>query len=157
MFPSVLCGRACRRVYVRGSLKINLIWVSIQVLLRTRWYLSTSCDTSIDEVVGILHKEFHLVRGVNVLGFQSHHYLSGYEIGWRGRTIVAYSSDWLSGSHSILAGITFPPIAWPMTGSYKAYHCEQLILIIHNDAPSIAQHIGRCCHEADTGAIPSCA
>ncbi len=39
--PSVLCGCACRRVYVRGSLVIGLIWVPIQVLLRTRWYLST--------------------------------------------------------------------------------------------------------------------
>jgi hypothetical protein len=32
-------------------------------------------------VVDILRKEFRLVRGVNILGFQSHHYLSGYEIG----------------------------------------------------------------------------
>ncbi len=39
--PSVLCGCACRRVYVHGSLVIGLIWVPIQVLLRTRWYLST--------------------------------------------------------------------------------------------------------------------
>jgi hypothetical protein len=29
--------------------------------------------------VDILRKEFRLVRGVNVLGFQSHHYLSGYD------------------------------------------------------------------------------
>ncbi len=40
--PSVLCGCACRRVYVRGSLVIGLVWVPIQVLLCTRWYLSTS-------------------------------------------------------------------------------------------------------------------
>jgi hypothetical protein len=39
--PSVLCGCARRRVYVRGSLVIGLVWVPIQVLLRTRWYLST--------------------------------------------------------------------------------------------------------------------
>jgi hypothetical protein len=31
-------------------------------------------------VVDILRKEFHLIRGINVLGFQSHHLLSGYEI-----------------------------------------------------------------------------
>jgi hypothetical protein len=31
--------------------------------------------------VDILRKEFCLVCVVNVLGFQSHHYLSGYEIG----------------------------------------------------------------------------
>ncbi len=40
--PSVLCGCARRRVYVPGSLVIGLVWVPIQVLLRTRWYLSTS-------------------------------------------------------------------------------------------------------------------
>ncbi len=40
--PSVLCGRACKKVYVRGSLMINLVWVSIQVLLRMQRYLSTS-------------------------------------------------------------------------------------------------------------------
>ncbi len=39
--PTVLCDCACRRVYVRGSLVIGLVWVPIQVLLRTRWYLST--------------------------------------------------------------------------------------------------------------------
>jgi hypothetical protein len=37
-----------------------------------------SCQTGIGNLV---HKEFHLVRGVNILGFQSHHYFSGYEIG----------------------------------------------------------------------------
>jgi hypothetical protein len=31
--------------------------------------------------VDILRKEFCLVHGIIVLGFQSHHYLSGYEIG----------------------------------------------------------------------------
>ncbi len=40
--PSVLCGCACRRVYVHGSLVIGLVWVPIQVLLCTQWYLSTS-------------------------------------------------------------------------------------------------------------------
>ncbi len=39
--PSVWGGCARRRVYVRGSLVIGLVWVPIQVLLRTRWYLST--------------------------------------------------------------------------------------------------------------------
>ncbi len=67
-------------------------------------------------MVDILRKGFHLVPGDNVLGFQSHHYLSGYEIGLQGQTVVAYSSDWLSASHTILAGITFLPIPWPMTG-----------------------------------------
>ncbi len=40
--PSVLCGCARRRVYVHGSVVIGLVWVPIQVLLCTRWYLSTS-------------------------------------------------------------------------------------------------------------------
>ena len=31
-------------------------------------------------MVDILRKEFCLVRGIHVLGFQSHHYLSGYEM-----------------------------------------------------------------------------
>ncbi len=39
--PLVLCGCARRRVYVRGSLVIGLVWVPIQVLLCTQWYLST--------------------------------------------------------------------------------------------------------------------
>ncbi len=38
--PSDLCGCACRRAYVRGSLVIGLVWGPIQVLLCTRWYLS---------------------------------------------------------------------------------------------------------------------
>jgi hypothetical protein len=40
--------------------------------------------------------------------------LSGDKIRWR-QTVVAYSNDWLSASHAILAGICFPPIPWPMT------------------------------------------
>jgi hypothetical protein len=48
-----------------------------------------------------MRKEFRLVRGIDVLGFQSHHYLSGYEIGLQGPTVVAYSSDWLSASCAI--------------------------------------------------------
>jgi hypothetical protein len=114
-FPSVLCGHARRRVYMRGSLMIGLVRVPIQVLLRTWWYLSNLQDTSIDEVVDILRKEFLLIPGINVLGFQSHHLLSGYEIGWQGQTVIAYSSNWLSARCAILAGITFPPIPWPMT------------------------------------------
>ncbi len=39
--PSVLCGCACRRVYVCGSIVIGLVWVPIQVLLHTCWYLNT--------------------------------------------------------------------------------------------------------------------
>ena len=79
-------------------------------------------------MVDILRKGFRLVRGVNVLGFQSHHYLSGYEIEWRGRTIIAYSSNWLSASHAILAGTTFPantmaydtlPHNWSYQGEVK--------------------------------------
>ncbi len=104
--PSVLCGCSCRRVYVHSPLMIGLVWGPIQVLLQ---------DVSINEVVYILHKEFHLVHGIDVLGFQSHHYLSGYEIRWQEQTIVAYSSNWLSVSRAILAGITFLPIPRPMT------------------------------------------
>ncbi len=87
----------------------------------------------------ILRKEFHLVCGVNILGVQSHHYLSVYEIGWQGRTIVAYSSNWLSVSCAILAGITFPPIPWPMSDidsdnldSYTKKHDDWNLAFAHH-------------------------
>jgi hypothetical protein len=40
--------------------------------------------------------------------------LSGDKIRWQ-QTVVAHSSDWLSASCAILAGICFLPIPWPMT------------------------------------------
>jgi hypothetical protein len=76
--------------------------------------------------VDILCKEFSVIRGVNVLKFQSHHYLSGYEIKWQKQTVVAYLSNWLSASHAILAGITFPPKPWPMTLTFGS---SRLILV----------------------------
>jgi hypothetical protein len=62
--------------------------------------------------------EFRIIPGVYVLGsFEPSLVLSGNKIRWR-QTVVAHSSDWLSASRAILAGICFPPIPWPMTDSY---------------------------------------
>jgi hypothetical protein len=34
---------------------------------------------------------------------------------------LAYSSDWLSASRAILAGICFPPMPWPMTVCFRCF------------------------------------
>ncbi len=52
---------------------------------------------------------------IHVHGSLSHQsILSGCKIKWRA-CVVAYSCDKLLASHAILAGISIPPIPWPMT------------------------------------------
>ncbi len=64
--------------------------------------------------VGIPYNTWHLRTWI----FEPSLVLSGDKIRWR-QTVVAYSSDWLSASCAILAGICIPPIPWPMKDTPK--------------------------------------
>ncbi len=114
--PSLLIGSVSTRVYVRDAtdgwiflrsyldfpMCVRVPMIVSTILQSSRWWIFR---------VGIPHTTWR----IHVLGSSSHQsILSGCKIEWWA-CVVAYSCDKLLASCAILAGISIPPIPWPMT------------------------------------------
>ncbi len=107
---SVLYAILSRFYYVRVDSRSIL--VTRKILQSMSWWMF---------YVGIPYNTWRLGTWI----FEPSLVLSGDKIRWR-QTVVAYSSDWLSVSGAILAGICFPPIPWPMiTLQISSAHTNQ--------------------------------